>query len=137
MSVIPSGYRLCQRQKGFSAALGPFYEKPLSGDDRSLLRAMRVQDWHCNPEGYVHGGVLASFADFAMYQAAGDCLGMDSQTPTVTMTCNYLAGAQRGDWLTAQARITRRSRSLLFIGVELKLAQQTVLEASGVYKIVR
>ena len=131
---VPRGYILAGRQQGFSATIGPFYEKQ---EAVHRLRAFRVLDWHCNPEGYLHGGMLACCADYAMYQVIGDVLGETSKTPTVSLTTNYLAPARAGDWVMAQAEIVQRSSSMVFARVDIFTEQQALLTATGVYKIQR
>jgi uncharacterized protein (TIGR00369 family) len=130
---VPEGYQLCSRQQGFSEAVGPFFERSVNGE---VFRGFLVRPFHCNPEGFVHGGMLGCLADFAMYQAAGDVLGDGSKTPTVSMTLNFLAAGRDGDWVKARSRVQRRTRSLLFLEVVISNDREDLVCATGVYKIV-
>ena len=136
---IPDGYHQAPRQEGFSAVIGPFYQcshASYRGHENSMVRAFRVESRHCNPEGFLHGGMLSSFFDFVMYQALGDCLGEASITPTITMTTNFLVGAKQGDWLEGIGVVRRKTRSMMFMEAEIYVGTTLVAHGTGVYKIV-
>lgn len=127
-SELPEGFRLCQRQQGFSGYIGPFYYC-------ESTVGVRVSDRHCNPEGYLHGGMLSATADFAMYQLLGMELAPGLKTPTVSMTVNYLGTAKKGGWLEANAAVTKTTRSLAFCAVQIEVSGRLVATATAVYKL--
>ena len=72
MSAIPEGF---STDPGFDAAedhTGPFYYKPLT--DGRYECVFLAEAKNCNVNGLVHGGVLMTFADFALCMAATDHL---------------------------------------------------------------
>lgn len=128
------GWEPCGSQEGFSELAGPYVQRRERG---RWVRAFQAEARHSNPEGFVHGGALMSFADFVCYRAALDDLGEGSLVPTVTLTVNFLAAAKRGDLVLGHGTVTRRTRSLVFTEARLEVAGEPMLTASGVYKIVK
>ncbi len=130
---LPKDYQVCERQQGFSEVIGPFYERVT---ETERVRGFRVESRHCNPEGFLHGGMQASFIDFVMYQGAGDELGTDSVTPSITMTTNFIAAAKQGAWLEGRVKLNKQTRSILFLEAEIFAAGDLIAQASGIYKIM-
>ena len=58
---------------------GPFYMKREA--DGSSLSAFRSEERHMNGAGFMHGGCLLTFADFALFAIATDCLLYTSPSP--------------------------------------------------------
>jgi uncharacterized protein (TIGR00369 family) len=125
--------RLSSQQTGFSSHIGPFYEVQLA---TGMRRALALDARHLNPEGVVHGGVLSSFADFALYRAIGDEFGHELRFATVTLNLQYLAAAKSGIWLYGEGMVLRRTRDLIFASGELFTDERSVATASGVWKIL-
>jgi uncharacterized protein (TIGR00369 family) len=97
--------------------------------------AFRVGEKHLNPNGIVHGGMLMTLAD----QALGIMVWRSiDQKPcaTITLNCNFLAPAKLGDWLEARAEITRRGRSVVFVGGRIQCGDRVLLTAEGIWKVL-
>jgi uncharacterized protein (TIGR00369 family) len=125
--------RISAQQSGFSAHIGPFYEVLLP---TGMRRALATDARHINPEGVVHGGVISSFADFALYRAIGDELGHELRFATVTLNVQYLAAAKAGVWLYGEGIVLRRTRDLIFASGELFTDERSIATATGVWKIL-
>ena len=85
----------------------------------------------------VHGGAIASLIDTAAMVAAwsGAEVPASRRGVTVSITVTYLAGAEKED-LLAIARVLRRGRSLVYLGVDVKTASQVAVAKGLVtYKI--
>ena len=100
-----------------------------------MRRALALESRHLNPEGVVHSGVIASFADFALYRAIGDEIGHELRFATVTMNVQFLSAAKSGIWLYGEGIMLRRTRELIFANGELFTDERTVATVSGVWKL--
>ena len=124
--------KISPQQGGFSAQVGPFYEVRLAS---GMRRALALESRHLNPEGVVHSGVIASFADFALYRAIGDEIGHELRFAAVTLNLQYLSAAKAGIWLYGEGIMLRRTRELIFANGELFTDERTVATLSGVWKL--
>ena len=124
--------KISPQQPGFSSQVGPFYEVRLS---TGMRRALALESRHLNPEGVVHSGVIASFADFALYRAIGDEIGHELRFAAVTMNVQFLSAAKSGIWLYGEGIMLRRTRELIFANGELFTDERTVATVSGVWKL--
>jgi len=132
-ATFDSGYTICPHQEGFSAHMGPFYEKNVNG---VMHRALKIEAHHLNPEGVVHGGVTLAFTDYIIYRAIGDDMGHETRFATINLNCNLLAAAKEGDVLYGVGSITRKTRSVIFAQGELFTQSRPIIQASGVWKII-
>jgi uncharacterized protein (TIGR00369 family) len=85
----------------------------------------------------VHGGAIATLADTAAMAAAwsGTPAPESMRGTTVDLTVHYLAPADRTD-LVARARVLRRGRSLVHLGVDVSTpAGDAVAHALATYKL--
>jgi len=105
-----AGWKTWKDADPFETAAGPFYYR--RGDDGAPLCAFRVEKRHLNGHGAVHGGCLASFADFAAFCIAGTAIAGGGVT--VSLTIDFLSGAREGDLITCTGETTRAGRSLVF-----------------------
>jgi uncharacterized protein (TIGR00369 family) len=87
--------------------------------------------------GAIHGGFIASLIDTAGVGAVKSRVDTDSvMGGSINLTVNYLAAA-RGVDLTAEARVIRRGRSVVFVEVRVssptgeQIAQGTVTYKLG------
>jgi len=118
---------------GFNRFAGPFYRLADDGDARRF--AFVALPHHMNGAGTVHGGLLMTFADIAMSRTSRLVSGARSCS-TVALNCDFMGPGRLGDLIVATARVTRRTRTLVFLGAELATAGRTVMTATGLWKIV-
>ena len=130
---IPENYSETGVGSGFSAAAGPFYRWNGEGPTRMAFRALEK---HANPIGRVHGGALMTLADQASGHAIARSLDEKRPFATVSLNCDFLAAARTGDWVAAEATITRRTRSLVFTHVRIFSGDELLLTASGIWKFL-
>lgn len=86
------------------------------GPDRTLM-TMAESAWPLNPNGSVHGGLVAAGADQAGGVAAVAALGAGALPATATLHSQFLRPAMPG--LTYDCRLVRGGKRLLFIGIEV------------------
>ena len=120
---IPEGYRLFEWIDPFEELVGPmcFKEDP----DGCLRFAFEAQPKHANTAGQIHGGMLLTFADFALCLAA--IHGLEGERcVTVSLSSEFTAPGQVGDFIESTAEVVRRARSFTFV--------RTLLNYSGIVK---
>src|SRR4051812_38396448 len=83
--------------------------------------AMPYHDDLTTRDGYLHGGVLAALVDTAACGAvaAGHDYSNGNRVTTVAMSVQYLSAARRED-VVAEARCTKRGRSMQFAEVKVR-----------------
>ena len=124
-----------QVQSGFDPAedhIGPFYYAPLGSKSYGTY-AFQLKSQHCNAMGSVHGGVLMTFADFALCMAATDHYQTETCV-TVSFSSEFLTGATLGQVITTQPRINRKTGSLVFVSGECWVEGEACFSFSAVVK---
>jgi uncharacterized protein (TIGR00369 family) len=87
-----------------------------------------------NGAGTVHGGMLMGFADTAMSRTSRLVSGAKSCS-TVSLNCDFVGPGRLGDTIEARVRVTRQSRTLVFVSAELVTDGRTLLVATGLWRI--
>lgn len=131
-STLPR-LKLAPQQRGFAQHIGPFYEIELA---HGMRRAVLLDQRHLNPEGVIHGGLIASFAEYVLYRAIGDEIGHDTPCATVQLNTQFIAAAFPNRWLYGEAHVLRRTRSLVFTAGEIFDQQRRVAFVSGISKVL-
>jgi uncharacterized protein (TIGR00369 family) len=117
---------------GFNKFVGPLYRLPDDGERTRF--AFAVADKHMNAAGTVHGGMLMSLADVSMSRTSRDTTKAESCS-TVALSCDFLAPGRLGDVIESRVRVTRRTRTLVFLSAEVSAGGRLLLTASGVWKL--
>jgi uncharacterized protein (TIGR00369 family) len=126
---IPEGYEPCTAQDGmFGPGLGQLYQRR-DGDGF----AFRVQARHNNARDVTHGGMLMTLADQALGLTVQRALN-GGYAATVSLNCDFVASAAPGDLIEASARVTRVTRSIVFVQGALYCGERLLLTASGLWK---
>jgi uncharacterized protein (TIGR00369 family) len=116
---------------GFNAYAGPFWRLPPDGDIHRF--ALLVEPKHMNGSGALHGGVLMTFADIAMSQASRTA-GSGSARNTVALTCDFVGPGKLGDIVEARVRVTRKTRSMIFLSADIVAGKRVLAVATGLWK---
>jgi uncharacterized protein (TIGR00369 family) len=117
---------------GYNNHIGPLYSLPDEGGFHRFC--FRADPLHMNAAGTVHGGMLMSLADIAMSRAArADTEAQNSST--VSLSCDFVGPGKLGDVIEARVRVTRRTRTIVFLSADIVSEGRTLLVASGVWKI--
>lgn len=130
---VPKGFKPFLALGGFIDDCGPFYyAKRGEGDYRYGFMA---EQRHGNIDGVIHGGVLVAFADTFM----GRVVIHAAKCPCATISLNteFVAGAKPDNWVEGWARIVRLTKALAFVQSELVVGDETVMTASGVWRVFR
>ena len=128
---IPEGYELFEWVDPFEELVGPLCFK--EDADGGLRFVFEAQPKHANTSGQIHGGMLMTFADFALCLAAIHGLPGE-RCVTVSLSCEFTAPGQVGDFIESTAEVVRRARSLTFVRGTITAGDRTLLNYSGIVK---
>ncbi|MCG7632813.1 PaaI family thioesterase [Gordonia McavH-238-E] len=87
-----------------------------TGLSRTVM-TMAESAWPLNPNGSVHGGLVAAAADQVGGVAAVAACGEGAFPATATLTAHYLRPALPG--LTFEGKLIRRGKRILFIDIDV------------------
>ena len=104
--------------------------------DGTITFAFLADARHRNTAGTVHGGMLMTFADFAL------CLTATWDQPgekCVTVSCNseFVAPGRPGDLIEASGEVVRRTKSLTFVRGQVYADDRILLNYSAIVKRIR
>ena len=111
------GYRIPYPRDPFELYVGPFWTPEGPEPDGRVTLTLEAR--HCNGGGAVHGGMLATMSDLALCWVAVMDLP-DERVVTVSLTTDYLSGAEEGETLVAKPELIRRTGSLAFCRCEIR-----------------
>ncbi len=96
----------------FETRSGPFFMR--REDDGTYLSAFRAEDRHMNGGGFLHGGCLMTFADFALFAIATDELE-GANAVTMNLSSDFLGTAGPGALVEARGEVTRGGGKTIFV----------------------
>jgi len=128
----PPGFTLTHLIDPFELHVGPIVEQGVKGSRRF---AFVVDARHINMRGILHGGMLMSFADAALGQAAWDACD-HARCVTLNMQSQFIAPAKAGDLVEVAPVLTRRTRSLMFLRGDFTVRGETIYSVSSVWKLL-
>jgi uncharacterized protein (TIGR00369 family) len=132
MIAPPPGFIETRLIDPFELHVGPVWEQGNKGTRRF---GFRVDGRHVNMRGVIHGGMLMTFADAALGQAAWDACD-HADCVTLNMQSQFLAPAREGDWIEVAPVLTRRTKSLMFLRGDFTVGGQPIFSVSSVWKIL-
>lgn len=121
------------KASGLMEAIGPLQAKR-KGD--RWVYGLATDSRHANVIGAIHGGTLCALADQVMSLIAWEAA---ERQPVVTihMDTTFIASAAPGDFLEAEARLTARKGSMLFVETIVTKAGDEVVRASCIMKAIK
>ena len=96
----------------FETRSGPFFMR--REDDGTYVSAFRAEHRHMNGAGFMHGGCLMTFADFALFAIATDEL-RESKAVTMNLSSDFLGSARPGALMEARGEVTRGGGKTIFV----------------------
>jgi len=132
-NLLQEGYRTWGNVDAFEDLIGPFYFKKF--DDGHYHSAFVSEKRHLNGSGNLHGGLLMSFADFAMFVIAKD--HFDGDAVTVGFNSEFIAAGASDALIEASGEVTKATGSMLFVRGKIFSAQDTIMTFSGILKKIR
>jgi uncharacterized protein (TIGR00369 family) len=117
----------------FESRAGPFYFRVDEGGH--AICAFRAEQKHMNGGGFMHGGCLMTFADFALFSIAHAELG-ESHAVTLNMTADFLDPARVGQWMEARGEVTRAGGKTVFVRGMVTADGKPVFSFTGIIRKV-
>jgi len=118
---------------GFNLFAGPFYRLADAGEMRRF--AFIALEKHMNAAATVHGGLLMTFADIAMSRSSRLATGARS-CATVALNCDFAGAGKLGDLIEIRVRVTRKTRTLVFLTGEMSAGERALMTAVGLWRII-
>jgi uncharacterized protein (TIGR00369 family) len=128
----PSGFSPFPDQGPFLEHIGPILTRD---DGEELVLAIQAEDRHANHRGTVQGGLLSTFADFALGRAIEADAGDGKDRATVSLTVDFLKPALPGDWIESRTRVDRVGGTLSFADCSLCVGDKEIVRARAVWVV--
>jgi uncharacterized protein (TIGR00369 family) len=132
MTSSPTDFRVFPNQGPFLEHIGPIMIKEGDGD---LVLGLQTEDRHANHRGTVQGGLLSTFADFALGRAIEADAGDGKDRATVSLTVDFLKPAKPGDWVESRTRVDRVGSTLSFADCSLCVGDREIVRARAVWVV--
>lgn len=129
---VPTGFTPFPRQGPFLETVGPIHVREGGSE---LVLGLRAEERHANHRGTVQGGLLSTFADFALGRAIDADAEDDKPRATVSLTVDFLKPAQLGDWIESRTRVDRVGGTLAFADCSLTVEGREVVRARAVWVV--
>lgn len=113
---------------------GPFFMR--REPDGSFLSAFRAEDRHMNGGGFMHGGCLMTFADFALFAIASDEIKGDDAV-TMNLSSDFLGTAGPGALMEARGEVTRGGGKTIFVRGLITADGNPALSFTGIIRRFR
>ena len=120
-------------EPGFTSFIGPLWEKRVGGRMRYGLLA---SDLHVNLNGIVHGGVVATFADFALALESRHA-NENARQSTIQLDIHFVDAGHIGEFMESECEVTRKTRSVTFVSGRIMSGSRLIATALGIWKIQR
>lgn len=128
------GYEHWQGHDNFEDFVGPlFYKKEADGQYRC---AFVIEDKHVNGQKGVHGGMLMTFADYALFMFARDRLD-GARAVTVSFSSDFTSGAREGEFVQSTGEVVHETRGMLFLRGTIFTDDRVLLNYTAVLKKLR
>ena len=118
----------------FESRSGPFYYREESPG--AFVSAFRAEPRHMNGGGFMHGGCLMTFADFALFAIATRELA-GSHAVTLTLSGDFLDPAQVGQLMEARGEVTRAGGKTIFVRGLITGDGKPVFAFNGIIRKIR
>lgn len=102
------------------------------GQGEARVFGLRVEERHLNVAGKAHGGLLATLVDFSLGRAVAEA---DAAGVTASLTTDYLAAVEPGDWIEAHTEVEKAGATLAFADCSLRVEGREVVRARAVFAV--
>lgn len=119
--------------EGYNAYLGSIFMKqaPIGTERAHFLFDLKPH--HLNAGGTAHGGLVMSILDTSCGATVAQMVGAPGST--ISLNCDFLAGARAGDRLEISARVTRKTKTVAFVEGQLTAQGKLLATARGIWRI--
>ena len=121
-------------KSGFMKHNGGLLIKKIS--DSEYQFKTKVTSNHLNRAGITHGGYIASIIDAGSGSAAHKS-AENFPCVTISLEIKFIAPTKEGDEIYGISKISKKTKSMIFIVCDLECDGKIIATASGVWKILR
>jgi uncharacterized protein (TIGR00369 family) len=118
----------------FEVLAGPFYSRRDETGHR--VCAFRAERKHMNGGGFMHGGCMATFADYALFMIAEKELE-GSGSVTASLNAEFVDSAREGELIEARGEVVRAGGSMVFVRGLMTTGGRPLLNFSAIVKKIR
>jgi acyl-coenzyme A thioesterase 13 len=129
---VPAGFVPFPDQGSFLEYIGPIHVRE---GEEELRLGLRAEERHANHRGTVQGGLLSTFADFALGRAIEADAEDGKDRATVSLTVDFLKPARPGDWIESSTRVDRVGGTLAFADCSLAVEGREIVRARAVWVV--
>lgn len=104
--------------------------------DDSWLYGLLTTAEHANPQGFLHGGILMTFADHGLSMLAWEAAKRAPCT-TIQLNTHFLSPVEPGDFVELQGDVTRATKGLVFVRGILSVGHRDVAAVDGIWRVLR
>jgi acyl-coenzyme A thioesterase 13 len=130
--TIPPDFVPFANQGPFLEHVGPIHVRDGAEE---LVLGLQAEDRHANHRGTVQGGLLSTFADFALGRAIEADADDGKDRATVSLTVDFLKPARPGDWIESRTRVDRVGATLAFADCSLTVQDREIVRARAVWVV--
>jgi acyl-coenzyme A thioesterase 13 len=127
---VPDGFVPWENQGPFLEHIGPIHVRE---DGDQMVLGLQAEERHANHRGTIQGGLLSTFADFALGRAIEADAGDGRDRATVSLTVDFLKPAKPGDWIEGHGRVDRVGGTLSFADCALTVEGKEIVRARAVW----
>ena len=120
---------------GYGAWTGPIHRQQRPDGTRFQ---MRIAPHHLNGIDRMHGGMTMSLASLVLGEVAREEVAARSsgaRAKTLSLNCDFVSAGEIGEVVTGEARVTRATRSVLFLSSTFTVGERILMTASGIYGV--
>jgi acyl-coenzyme A thioesterase 13 len=126
---VPKGFVPVENQGTVLEHIGPIHLR----EGGELVLGLRADERHVNHRGSIQGGLLSTFADFALGRAIEADADDDRDRATVSLTVDFLKPARPGNWIESHTRVDRVGGTLSFADCSLTVEGTEIVRARAVW----
>ncbi len=128
-----AGWHYWGDHDAFEHQSGPYYFR--DEPDGTVRCAFRAEQKHMNGGGFMHGGCMLTFADYALFCFARKEL-LEQHAVTVSLNGEFVGPAHVGDLVEATGEVVQAGRSMIFLRGIVSTGGRPMLTFSAVIKKV-
>jgi acyl-coenzyme A thioesterase PaaI-like protein len=119
----------------FEDHAGPFYSR--LDETGQAVCAFRAGKHHMNGDnGFMHGGCLMTFADYAIFIFAREALAGHGSV-TASMNCEFVDAGREGELIECRGEVVRAGASMVFVRGMITAGGRPLLNFSSIIKKLR
>ncbi|MEQ8559491.1 MAG: PaaI family thioesterase [Henriciella sp.] len=129
----PPGFEISRSRGPYTTRNGPVCRATAEGDLRS---GIWVLERHCNSMGFMHGGMVSSFADGALAWAVWHATR--KMSVTLKLTTSFFGTIRPGDWLEAHPEVISVDDGVVHVVADLLVDGATAAaRADATFRVLR